>query len=174
MNQARDLYLGTYSRINFIDNLVKDCHLKYQSWKYWHSPMLHATVLAIVIAYGMYLEVAEGKLDGDLKIESPVDFWTFQDVLSVQMFEYDPKNWQYLGDDAMRVCTKQRFQERGSPTLTKQYLVILVTLNFGEHCSKGFFKNWKVTNWQTRKNATRIWTVHSFLSNTTVHATRED
>ena len=54
--------------------------------------MLHATVLAIVIAYGMYLEVAEGKLDGDLKIESPVDFWTFQDVLSVQMFEYDPKN----------------------------------------------------------------------------------
>ena len=54
--------------------------------------MLHATVLTIVIAYDMYLKVAEGNLDGDLKIEYPVDFWTFRDVLSVHMLEYDPKN----------------------------------------------------------------------------------
>ena len=70
--------------------------------------------MSIVIAYDMYLEVAEGKLDNDLRVKYPVDFWTFQDVLSVQMLEYDPKNRHYLGDDAMRVCTKQRFQERAS------------------------------------------------------------
>ena len=92
MNQARELYLGTYSRIDSIDHLVKNCRLKYRSWTYWHSPMLHATALAIVLAYDMYLEVAEGILDVDLKIECPVDFWTFRDVFSVQMLEYGPKN----------------------------------------------------------------------------------
>ncbi len=71
MNPARELYLGTYSRIDSIDHLMKNCRLKYQSWKYWHSPMLHATALAIVIAYDMYLEVAEGKLDNDLRVEYP-------------------------------------------------------------------------------------------------------
>ena len=28
MNEARQLYLGTYSRIDFIDNLIKNCHMK--------------------------------------------------------------------------------------------------------------------------------------------------
>ena len=76
--------------------------------------MLHATAMAIVIAYDMYLEVAEGKLDDDLRVEYPVDFWIFRDVLSIQMLEYDPKIRHYLRDNAMRVCTKQRFQERAS------------------------------------------------------------
>ena len=72
MNAAREqLYLGTYSRIDSIDHLIKNCRLKYQSWKYWHSPMLHAMSLAIVIAYDMYLEVTEGKLDKDWKIVYP-------------------------------------------------------------------------------------------------------
>ena len=77
--------------------------------------MLHATVLTIVIAYDMYLEVAEGKLDSDLRSVYPVDFWTFQNMLSVQILEYNPKNQHYLGDNAMQVCTKQRIWEQGSP-----------------------------------------------------------
>ena len=113
MNAARELYLGTYSRIDSIDHLIKNCRLKYRSWKYWHSPMLHAMSLAIVIAYDMYLEVTEGKLDKDWKIVYPVDFWTFRDVLSIQMLEYDPKNRRYPGDDSMRVCTKQNKNKRG-------------------------------------------------------------
>ena len=60
MNLARDLYLGTYSRIDIIDHLINNCRLKYRSWKYWHSPMLHGMGLAIVTAYDMYLECAEG------------------------------------------------------------------------------------------------------------------
>ena len=107
MNQAWELYVGTYSRIDSINHLVKNCSLKYQIWKYWHSPMLHATALAIVIAYNMYLEVTEGKLDSNLRIVYPVDFWTFWDVLSIYMLGYDPKNWHYLlGDNAMQVFTK--------------------------------------------------------------------
>ena len=112
MNAARELYLKTYSRIDSIDHLIKNCRLKYRSWKYWHSPMLHATALAIVVAYDMYLEVAEGELDADWKLEYPVDFWTFRDVLSVQMLEYDPKNRRYHGDANMRVCTKQNKRDR--------------------------------------------------------------
>ena len=113
MNAGRELYLGTYSRIDSIDHLIKNCRLKYRSWKYWHSPMLHATSLAICVAYDIYLEIAEGQLDSDWKIRFPVDFWTFRDVLSIQMLEYDPKNRKYLGDESMRVCTKQKRKDRG-------------------------------------------------------------
>jgi len=112
MNSARELYLGTYSRIDSIDHLIKNCRLKYRCWKYWHSPMFHATVLTIVIAYDIYLEVAEGTLDSDWKLTHPVDFWTFRDVLSVQMLEYNPRNRKYKGDDSMRVCTKQTKVQR--------------------------------------------------------------
>ena len=112
MNAGRELYLGTNSRIDSIDHLIKNCRLKYRSWKYWHSPMLHVTSLAIVVAYDIYLEVCEGKLDQDWKVNYPVDFWTFRDILSIQMLEYEPRNRKYLGDDAMRVCTKQTKKSR--------------------------------------------------------------
>jgi len=74
--------------------------------------MLHAMSLAIVIAYDIYLEVTEGQLDEDWKLTYPVDFWTFRDVLSIQMLEYDPKNRRYLGDDSMLACTKQNKNKR--------------------------------------------------------------
>ena len=51
MNAGRAIYLGTYSIIDSIDHLINNCRLKYRSWKYWHSPMLNAMELAIVIAY---------------------------------------------------------------------------------------------------------------------------
>ena len=112
MNGGRELYLGTYSRIDSIDHLIKNCRLKYRSWKYWHSPMLHATSLAIVIAYDMYLEVAVGKIASECKLQHPVNFWTFRDALSIQMLDYDPKNRRYPGDGSMRVCTKQSKKDR--------------------------------------------------------------
>ena len=55
----------------------------------------------------VYLEVCEGKLDEDWKANHSSDFWTFRDILLIQMLEYDPKNCKYFGDDTMRVCTKQ-------------------------------------------------------------------
>ena len=96
--------------------------IKYQSWKYWHRPMLHATALAIVIAYDMYLEVAEGKLNSDWKVTFPVNFWTFRDVLSLQMLHYNPEDRTYPGDDSMSVCTKQSKSQRVSKKKSRQDL----------------------------------------------------
>jgi hypothetical protein len=50
--------------------------------------MLHGKSLAAVVAYNLYLEVAEGKLDLALEIDEPVDFWTFREKLLIQMLEY--------------------------------------------------------------------------------------
>ena len=57
MNEACQLYLGTYSRIDSIDCLIKNFCMKYRCWNYWHSPMLHAMSLSVVVAYDTYLEV---------------------------------------------------------------------------------------------------------------------
>ena len=52
-NEARKLYLGTYSRIESIDFLIKNFSIKYMYWEYWKSPMLHAMYLAAVVEYNM-------------------------------------------------------------------------------------------------------------------------
>jgi hypothetical protein len=58
-NEARQLYLATYGRIDTIDSLIKGCQMFYCSWKYWHASKLHVQVLGLVVAYGMYREVVE-------------------------------------------------------------------------------------------------------------------
>ena len=62
MNEARQLYLGTYSHIDSIDHLIKNCRMKYRCWKYWHSPMIHSISIAVFLACAMYLKLAEGYL----------------------------------------------------------------------------------------------------------------
>ena len=57
MNKVRKLYLGTYSYIESIDQLINNFRMKYRCWKYCHSPIIHTMSLAVFIAYGMYLEV---------------------------------------------------------------------------------------------------------------------
>ena len=59
MNEVRQLYLGTYSRIDSIDHLIKNCRMKYRCWKYLHSPMIHAMYLAVVVAYDIYPDVVD-------------------------------------------------------------------------------------------------------------------
>jgi hypothetical protein len=51
MNDARNSYLSTYSRIDSIDHLVKHANWIYYSWKYWHSPILQRNALAVVVAF---------------------------------------------------------------------------------------------------------------------------
>ena len=58
MNDARQLYLASYGRIDTIDAQIRRCNLNYVSWKYWHSPKLHCDALALVMAYDMYIECA--------------------------------------------------------------------------------------------------------------------
>jgi hypothetical protein len=75
MNDARQMYLDTYSRTDSIDHLmIKNVNIFYQLWKYWHLPVVHGKSLAVVVAYDLYLEVAEGKLNPAWGIEEPLDF----------------------------------------------------------------------------------------------------
>ena len=64
--------------------------------------------LAIVVAYDMYKEHAEGEICSDWKIEPKkvMDFHTFRDRLSTQGLSYSPVYGRYPGDKAMRVYTK--------------------------------------------------------------------
>ena len=84
--------------------------------------MLHPTALAIVIAYDIYLEVAERKLNSDWKVTYSVDFWTFRDVLTLQMLQYNPKDRTYPADDSIHVCTKQNKSQRVGKKKSRQDL----------------------------------------------------
>ena len=114
MNEARQLYLKTYGRIDTIDSLIGHCHIYYRSWKYWHSAKNHGMALAIVVAYDMYKECAEGEICSEWKIEKKkvMDFHTFRDRLSTQGLSYSPVYGRYPGDKAMRVYTKLSLKDR--------------------------------------------------------------
>lgn len=118
MNHARSLYLQSYYRIDCIDHLIQNARIFYRSWKYWHSPVLHGKGLAVVVAFDMYLECCEGKLNSEWKIGKPLNFWQFREKLSEQMLDYDPLNRLYPGDQNMRVSTRQPTKNRrdGSET----------------------------------------------------------
>ena len=63
MNEARDLHLKTYGRVDVMDHYIKNTGMFCRSWKYWHSAVLHSKAMAIAVAHDMYLECAEGQLD---------------------------------------------------------------------------------------------------------------
>ena len=56
---------GSYFQIDCIDHHIQNTNMFYCSWKYWHSPMTHGKAMAVVVAYNIYLECTEGKLDED-------------------------------------------------------------------------------------------------------------
>jgi hypothetical protein len=100
MNDARQLYLATYGRIDTIDNLINKCGLYYCCWKYWHSVKNDGLSLAVVVAYGMYKECTSAPLarlifgiDPD-EIEV-LSFHDFRDKLSAQGLGYSPVNRRY-------------------------------------------------------------------------------
>ena len=62
MNEARGLYLSTYFHIDIADHLLKNANAFYWIWKHCHAPKNHGIAIAIVLAYEMCLECAEGKI----------------------------------------------------------------------------------------------------------------
>ena len=128
MNESRRLYLNSYGAINRMDHLIHNCNMGYRyvvafngcsflcccqrfltqcrTWKYWHAPMCHAKSMAVVVAYDMYLEVAEGNLNPAWKIANPVSFHRFREKLAIQMLEYDPRQRKYLGDEYQQHNTR--------------------------------------------------------------------
>jgi hypothetical protein len=115
MNEARQLYLASYGRIDTIDSLIKNCNMFYVSWKYWHASKLHVQALAVVVAYDMYKEIVEeawAQFGFATKQEAMkkcmLDFHAFRDQLAMQGLRYNPEAQKYKGDMAMRVNTKRK------------------------------------------------------------------
>ena len=69
--------------------------------------MLHAVSLSVVVAYDMYLKVAEGELDQTWKENNIIEFWTYCDLLSNQMVKYNPTHCKYAGGTNMRPAKQQ-------------------------------------------------------------------
>jgi hypothetical protein len=102
MNDARELYLNTYGIIDTLDKYIANANIGYRSWKYWHAAMNHAKAMGLAVAYDMYKECAEGKLDPEWKLAKPVTYHKFHDHLSRQMLQWDPAHQLYPGDNNMR------------------------------------------------------------------------
>ena len=106
-NNARQLYLATYGRIDTLDAFINRCRMYYRSWKYWHAAKLHGDALAVVVAYDMYQECAKesvahavfGITDNDTF--DILDFHQFCNHLSMQGLEYSPVDTRYPGDAKM-------------------------------------------------------------------------
>ena len=115
MNQARQLYLASYGRIDTIDSLIKHCNLYYRSWKYWHASKLHVQALGLVVAYDMFCEIVqEGYAHFDFETKEAaqrccmLSFYAFHDHLSKQGLAYKPEKKAYPGDWAMRAVTSKK------------------------------------------------------------------
>ncbi len=108
-NHPWQLYLSTYWAIDAVDHLLKHCYIYFLSWKYWHSPISHAFSMAVIAAYEMYCECAEGNLDTDWHIDPKdrLSFCAFWLKASEQMLEYGPASSRYPGNNMMWGYTKQ-------------------------------------------------------------------
>ena len=113
MLQPRATYLNMYGQIDTVDLMAKGV-VNFTSWKFWHSPMNHCKSLIAVSVYDMYLEIVEGGLDPDWKLDSDkiASFRNFRLRLSEQMCKYRPQNRSYPGDDKFRQATQQNKKRR--------------------------------------------------------------
>jgi hypothetical protein len=110
MNEACQLYLASYSWIDTIDLLIKNCNMFSVSWKYWHASKLHVQGLAVVVAYNMYKKIIEeawSEFGFETKQEAVkkcmfLDFHAFRDQLVMQRLRYNPE------DMAMMFNTKRK------------------------------------------------------------------
>ena len=67
--------------------------------------------MAVVVVYDMYLEVAEGKINNDWKLDEPMDFWRFREKLENSMLRYKQSARKYPGDKRMRSLTQQSLRQ---------------------------------------------------------------
>lgn len=112
MNHSRRVYLTTYNGIDVLDHLLQNARLFYRTWKYWHAPKNHALSIVVAVAYDIYLEVCEGKIEAAWKVEKPVSRWEFQNKLAEQALTYSPKKNLYPGDSKLRANTVIPLRQR--------------------------------------------------------------
>ena len=104
MNQARELYLGSYHSIDKIDHAIKLWSVYYRTWRWWHAPKRHGDALAYTMAYLMYEECASGTLDPEWKVDTPMSRKEFRQRLPEQMCNYRAHNTDYPGECATESC----------------------------------------------------------------------
>lgn len=112
-NEARDLYLFSYSAVDKIDQMLQNWNEFYISWKWWHAPTRHGKSLAKCMAYEMYKECASGQVDPAWKVDKPKSAKAFRRTLAKQMCNYRARNTFYPGDDKLRNTTKLPKKRRG-------------------------------------------------------------
>ena len=61
----------------------------------------------------MYLEVTEGNLRGEWKLDDPMSFWRFRENLAEGMLKYKPSARKYPGDQKMRPSKQHSKRQRG-------------------------------------------------------------
>ena len=105
MNHSRRIHLTTYNGVDVLDHLLQNARLFYRTWKYWHAPKNHALSIAIAVAHDIYLEVCEGNIEAEWRVEKPVSRWEFQNKLAEQALTYSPKKNLYPGDSRLRANT---------------------------------------------------------------------
>ncbi len=100
-NEAQETYLRPYYGIENLNHMIKNASNRYLTWKYWHSPYLHAKSMGIIAAYDMYNECCDGLLDPSwaIPIKKRMGFAQFRMHLLDQMLRYDPRDNRYAGDD---------------------------------------------------------------------------
>ena len=115
-NEAREIYLNHYHGVDSADHMIKNTGNRFISWKYWHSPYLHAMSLGIVACFDMYIECCDGDLDPSWKVEpkNRMSYAAFLMRLSEQILQYDPRNDEYAGDNRLRMATQQPKKRRRS------------------------------------------------------------
>ncbi len=87
--------------------------------------MRHAKAIAMSMAYSLYLQCAEGRVDPDCKVAA-VSGPRFRQKMSLQMVQYKSSNLQYPGDDKMQKATQINRKKRG---IDKEALVECVCVS---------------------------------------------
>lgn len=116
-NEGRAVYLNHYHGVDSMDHMIKNTGNYFISWKYWHSPYLHAMSMGVIAAFDMYLECSEGLLDAAWMVakKDRMSFSQFRLRLSEQMLQYDPRNDLYAGDEKFRRTTQMhKMRRKGS------------------------------------------------------------
>ena len=75
--------------------------------------MRHGKAFASTMAFFMYEECAEGKLNPDWKVDSPMSMKQFRAKLSRQKCEYSSYKCDYPGGDKLRATKKSNKVKRG-------------------------------------------------------------
>ena len=109
MNEARQLYLQTYGKIDQANRRMSDFSVGIKTMKYWHSAMDYAFQLALIQSYDFYVEAARGGIMSEWKIDDGKiwDLRQFLYKMSRQMLKYDPSDCAYPGDEFMRSNTQK-------------------------------------------------------------------